>query len=147
MSSWLAAFEADIAGIMPETKGTKGDNRSSSAHSPPEAAVLRDHPTGRLEPFVANVRDNRSTIGRTRWIDHVCSERLGVPLDGEGLPCGPCGVCGGLSFWRPTASDVWRCIVCAERRGDHPLDGKMGEWCSLPPPYRLRVLSHMGAGR
>jgi hypothetical protein len=70
-----------------------------------------------------------------------------VPVDGEGLPCGPCGVCGGLSFWRPIASDGWRCIVCAERRGDHPPHGKMGSWCSLPTPYRLRVLSHMRGGR
>jgi hypothetical protein len=28
-----------------------------------------------------------------------------VPVDGEGVPFGPCGVCGGLSFWRLIASD------------------------------------------
>jgi hypothetical protein len=147
MSSWLAAFEADVAGTMPGTKGTKGDNRSNSAHSPLQAAVLRDHPTGRLEPFVANAGDDRSTIGRARRIDNVCPEQLGVPFDGEGLPYGPCGVCGGLSFWRPVASDAWRCIFCAERRGDYEPVGKSGEWCSLPPSSRLRVLTNATSER
>lgn len=70
-----------------------------------------------------------------------------VPLDGEGLPSGPCGVCGGLSFWRAMRGDPWHCLACAERRSDYAPDGKVGEWCSLPPPYRLRVLSHTRGGR
>jgi hypothetical protein len=70
-----------------------------------------------------------------------------VPVEGEGLPCGPCRVCGGLSFWRRIASDAWRCIVCAERRSEYGTDGKTGEWCSLPPSCRMRVLTNATSER
>jgi hypothetical protein len=67
-----------------------------------------------------------------------------VPVDGEGLPCGSCGVCGGLSFWRPIASDGG--AVSSVRRGGAITrgwqDGEMvlaGSAASYDP---MRVLSH-----
>jgi hypothetical protein len=68
--------------------------------------------------------------------------RHGVPVDHEGLPVGPCRACDGLSFWRATRGDPWRCLACLDAEGASVLGGRAGEWCSLPPSSRLRVLTN-----
>jgi TubC N-terminal docking domain len=68
--------------------------------------------------------------------------RHGVPVDQEGLPVGPCRACDGLSFWRATRDDPWRCIAGLDAEGATVPSGRAGEWCSLPPSRRLRVLTH-----
>jgi TubC N-terminal docking domain len=66
----------------------------------------------------------------------------GVPVDHKGLPVGSCQACDGLSFWRGTRDDPWRCIACLEAESVSVPGGRAGEWCSLPPSSRLRVLTN-----
>ena len=63
-----------------------------------------------------------------------------VPNAADSLPRAPCA-CGSRTFFRTGHERPWCCAECARRAGLLPLDGRCGEWCSLPPSCRLRVLS------
>ena len=143
MSAWLERLHTLL---MATDAGSDSSDRSDSSPNGPNgpigAGIAVRSEISKPPPAASADRSERSESApepeAIAWT---------MAVDGQGLPCGPCGVCGGLSFWRAMRGDPWHCLACVERRGDYAPNGKVGEWCSLPSPYRLRVLSHTRGGR
>jgi hypothetical protein len=135
VSAWLERLHTLL---LATDAGSDSSDRSASSPNGPNGPIGAGIAVGNAvsEP------PSHATADRSDSAPEPEPLAWAVLVDGEGLPCNPCGICGGLSFWRRIASDAWRCIVCAERRNEYATELKLGQWCSLPPSCRVRVLTN-----